>query len=195
MVLIDNCTRSRGNLNRNSYCSWSHSNPTHSNQWMERKRRRWSVGGDERQLEMVFLYCVDLVSFFVYGIVVDVFLWFWLFRWLLNQIDWRWIATHRLSNCKSPHHYHCGICFLPWIMVVFSGLTIFNGAYPVRYECHESTVWVELLQVLLEPWIAKRGKNRSCRCMLQWLWMGMCLNEWVADHMEREQGVLMEWRD
>ena len=29
-----------------------------------------------------------------------------------------------------------------------SGLTIFNGAYPVRYECHESTVWVELQQVL-----------------------------------------------
>ena len=30
------------------------------------------VGGDERELEMVFLYCVDLVSFFVYGIVLDV---------------------------------------------------------------------------------------------------------------------------
>ena len=106
------------------------------------------VGGDGREMVMVFLYCVDLVSFFVYGIVVDVFLWFWLFRWLLNQIDWRWIATHRLSNCKLPHHYHRGICFLPWIMVVFSGLTIFNGTYPVRYECHESTVWVELQQVL-----------------------------------------------
>ena len=153
------------------------------------------VGGDKRDMVMVFLYCVDLVSFFVYGIVVDVFLWFWLFRWLLNQIDWRWIATHRLSNCKLPHHYHRGICFLPWIMVVFSGLTIFNGAYPVRYECHESTVWVELLQVLLEPWIAKRGKNRSCRCVLQWLWMGVCLNEWVAYHMEREQtGIVDEMK-
>ena len=70
-----------------------------------------------------------------------------------------------------------------------SGLTIFNGAYPVHYECHESTVWVELLHVLLEPWIAKSGKNRSCRCMLQWLRMGVCLNAWVADHMEREQTV------
>ena len=30
------------------------------------------MGGDERQLVMVFLYCVDLVSFFVYGIVLDV---------------------------------------------------------------------------------------------------------------------------
>ena len=50
-----------------------------------------------------------------------------------------------------------------------SGLTIFNGAYPVRYECHESTVWVELQHELLEPWIAKRGKNRRCWCMLQWL--------------------------
>ena len=30
------------------------------------------MGGDERELVMVFLYCVDLVSFFVYGIVLDV---------------------------------------------------------------------------------------------------------------------------
>ena len=59
----------------------------------------------------------------------------------------KWIATHRLSKCKSPHHYHHGIRFLRWIMVVFSGLTVFNGTYPVRYECHESTVWVELQQV------------------------------------------------
>ena len=113
-ISLTTALEAEGNLNRNSYCSWSHSNPTDSNQWMERKRRRWSVGGDERQLEMVFLYCVDLVSFFVYGIVVDVFLWFWLFRWLLNQIDWRWIATHRLSNCKSPHHDYRGIRFLRW---------------------------------------------------------------------------------
>ena len=28
--------------------------------------------GAERELVMVFLYCVDLVSFFVYGIVLDV---------------------------------------------------------------------------------------------------------------------------
>ena len=73
-----------------------------------------------------------------------------------------------------------------------SGLTIFNGAYPVHYECHESTVWVELQHVLLEPWIAKRGKNRSCRCMLQWLRMGVCLNAWDAYHMEREQTVSVD---
>ena len=30
------------------------------------------MGGDERELVMVFLYYVDLVSFFVYGIVLDV---------------------------------------------------------------------------------------------------------------------------
>ena len=56
--------------------------------------------------------CIGFVCFFVYGIVLDVFLWFWLFSWLLNQIDWRWIATHRLSKCKSPHHDHRGIRFL-----------------------------------------------------------------------------------
>ena len=32
------------------------------------------VGSDKREMVMVFLYCVDLVSFFVYGIVLDVFL-------------------------------------------------------------------------------------------------------------------------
>ena len=30
------------------------------------------VGGDKREMVVVFLYCVDLVSFFVYGIVLDV---------------------------------------------------------------------------------------------------------------------------
>ena len=30
------------------------------------------VDSAERELVMVFLYCVDLVSFFVYGIVLDV---------------------------------------------------------------------------------------------------------------------------
>ena len=141
-----------------------------------------------------FIYvCIGLVSFFVYGIVLDVCLFDFDFSGdYVIELFGKWIATHRLSNCKLPHHYHRGICFLPWIMVVFSGLTIFNGAYPVRYECHESTVWVELLQVLLEPWIAKSGKNRSCRCVLQWLWMGVCLNEWVAYHMEREQTVSVD---
>ena len=30
------------------------------------------MGGDKREMVMVFLYCVDLVSFCVYGIVLDV---------------------------------------------------------------------------------------------------------------------------
>ena len=147
------------------------------------------VGGDERELVMVYL-CLYWFSFFVYGIVLDVCLFDFDFSGdYVIELFGKWIATHRLSKCKSPHHDHRGIRFLRWKMVVFSGLTIFNGAYPVRYECHESIVWVELLQVLLEPWIAKSGKNRSCRCVLRWLWMGVCLNEWVADHMEREQTV------
>ena len=151
-----------------------------------------------------FIYvCIGLVSFFVYGIVLDVCLFDFDFSGdYVNELFGKWIATHRLSKCKSPHHYHRGICFLPWKMVVFSGLTIFNGTYPVHYECHESTVWVELQHVLLESWIAKSGKNRSCRCVLQWLWMGVCLNEWDAYHMEREQTVsvdgmkrIMSWWD
>ena len=50
MDLIDNCTRSRGKLNRNSYCSWSHSNPTDSNQWMERIEE-----------EMIYIHSISIV--------------------------------------------------------------------------------------------------------------------------------------
>ena len=172
MDLIDNCTRSRGKLNRNSYCSWSHSNSTDSIQWMERKRRRWSVGG-----VWVSGGCWEGIGggLSVYILVLFLSLFMVLYLMCLFDFDFsgdyvielieEWIATHRLSKCKSPHHYHRGICFLPWKMVVFSGLTIFNGTYPVHYECHESTVWVELQHVLLEPWIAKSGKNRSCWCV------------------------------
>ena len=116
-----------------------------------------------------FIYvCVGLVSFFVYGIVLDVCLFDFDFSGdYVIELFGKWIATHRFSNYKSPHHDYRDTCFLRWIMVVFSGLTIFNGAYPVRYECHESIVWVKLQHVLLESWIAKSGKNRSCRWMLQ----------------------------
>ena len=156
MDLINNCARSRGKLNRNSYCSWSHSNPTDSNQWMERIEEEVKCGWClwvwvvMRGNWWWFIYvCVGLVSFFVYGIVLDVCLFDFDFSGdYVIELFGKWIATHRLSKCKSPHHDYRGICFLRWIMVVFSGLTIFNGAYPVRYECHESTVWVELQQVL-----------------------------------------------
>ena len=72
------------------------------------------VGGDKREMVMVFLYCVDLVSFFVYGIVLDVCLFDFDFSVdCLIKLFGICIATHRLSKCKSPHHYHRGICFLP----------------------------------------------------------------------------------
>ena len=71
------------------------------------------MGGDERQLEMVYLYCVDLVSFFVYGIVLDVCLFDFDFSGdCVIMLFGNSIATHRLSNCKSPHHDHHGIRFL-----------------------------------------------------------------------------------
>ena len=46
-----------------------------------------------------------------------------------------------------------------------SGLTIFNGAYPVHYECHDSAVYSNGLnysKCYLESWIAESDKNRSC---------------------------------
>ena len=120
MDLIDNCARSRGKLNRNSYCSWSHSNSTDSNQWMERKGRRWRVSG----------VCVcgwwwegigDGLSMFV----SVSFLCLWYCTWciyliltfqviMLSSCFGNSIATHRLSKCKSPHHDYRGIRFLRW---------------------------------------------------------------------------------
>ena len=136
---------------------------------------------------------IGFVSFFVYGIVLDVCLFDFDFSGdYVIELFGKWIATHRFSNCNLSHHDYRGIRFLRWIVVVCSGLTVLIGAYPVRYECHESTVWVELQHVLLEPWIAKSGKNRRCRWMLRWLWMGVCLNAWDAYHMEREQEVSVD---
>ena len=71
------------------------------------------VGGDKREMVVVFLYCVDLVSFFVYGIVLDVCLFDFNFSSdYVIELFGICIATHRFSNCKSPHHYYHGIRFL-----------------------------------------------------------------------------------
>ena len=71
------------------------------------------VGGDERELVMVFLYCVDLVSFFVYGIVLDVCLFDFDFSGgYVIELFGNSIATLPISECKSPHHDHRGIRFL-----------------------------------------------------------------------------------
>ena len=71
------------------------------------------VGGVGREMVMVFLYCVDLVSFFVYGIVLDVCIFDFDFSGdcVINMFG-NSIATHRFSKCKSPHHDYRGIRFL-----------------------------------------------------------------------------------
>mgnify|MGYP006876183289 FL=1 len=63
-----------------------------------------------------FIYvCVGLVSFFVYGIVLDVCLFDFDFSgYCVIKLFRKWIATHRLSKCKSPHHDYRGIRFLRW---------------------------------------------------------------------------------
>ena len=71
------------------------------------------MGDDKREMVMVFLYCVDLVSFFVYGIVLDVCLFDFDFSGdYVIELFGICIASHRLSKCKSPHHDYRGIRFL-----------------------------------------------------------------------------------
>ena len=72
------------------------------------------VGGDGRELVMVYLclcrsrlflclwYCTNCVYLILTFQVI-----------MLSSCFGDSIATHRLSKCKSPHHYHRGICFLP----------------------------------------------------------------------------------
>ena len=121
-------------------------------------------GEEEEEVECGWCLCVWVVMRgnwrWCFCIVLTLFLSLFMVLYLMCLFDFdfsgdyvielfgKWIATHRFSKCKSPHHDYRGICYLRWIMVVFSGLTVFNGTYPVRYECHESTVWVELQQVL-----------------------------------------------
>ena len=121
MDLIDNCTRSRGKLNRNSYCSWSHSNPTNSNQWMERKRRKWGVGGvcgcggwwEGNGDGLSMFVSVSSLSLFMVLYLMCLFDFDFSGDYVIELFG-KWIATHRLSNCKSPHHDYRGICFLWW---------------------------------------------------------------------------------
>ena len=147
MDLIDNCTRSRGKLNRNSYCSWSHSNPTNSNQWMERKRRRWRVSGIWESGWWFIYVCVGLFSFFVYGIVLDVCFFDFDFSGdYVIELFGKWIATHRLSKCKSPHHDYRGIRFLRWKDNWF-----WSHHLQWNISC---TLWV--------PWIHRMGWITAC---------------------------------
>ena len=90
-----------------------------------------------------FIYvCVGLVSFFVYGIVLDVCLFDFDFSSdYVIELFGKWIATHRLSKCKSPHHYHRGIRFLRWKD---------NWFWSHRLQWNiSSTLWV--------PWIHRMG--------------------------------------
>ena len=65
------------------------------------------VGGDKRELVMVFLYCVDLVSFFVYGIVLDVCLFDVDFSGdCVIELFGVCVATYLVNTSKSLHHYY-----------------------------------------------------------------------------------------
>ena len=121
MDLIDNGARSRRNLNRNSYCSWSHSNSTHSNQSMERKERRWGVGGiwvsggwwEGNGDGLSMFVSVLFLSLFMVLYLMCLFDFDFSGDYVIELFG-KWIATHRLSKCKSPHHDYRGIRFLRW---------------------------------------------------------------------------------
>ena len=89
-----------------------------------------------------FIYvCIGFVSFLCLWLY-----WMYLFDFdfsgdYVNELIEEWIATHRLSNCKSPHHDHRGIRFL---------------------RCVDNWFWSHHLQwsiscTLWVPWIHRMG--------------------------------------
>ena len=58
--------------------------------------------------------------------------------------------------------------------IIGSGLTVFNGTYPVRYECHESTVYSYGLNYSMYYW--NHGLQREAGIEA----VGVCFNgcEW-----------------
>ena len=113
------------------------------------------VEGDGRELAVVYL-CYYWSRFFLCYYCVVLYL-MCLFDYDFSgdcviKLFGMCIATHPISTSKSPHRYHYNTWFLRWIMVVCFSLTIFNGTYPVCYECHDSAVYsYELWHMLLEP--------------------------------------------
>ena len=91
-----------------------------------------------------FIYvCIGLVFFFVDGIVLDVCLFDFDFSGdYVIELFGKWIATHRLSKCKSPHHDHRGIRFL-WCI---DGCLLWSHRLQWNISC---TLWVS--------WIHRMG--------------------------------------
>ena len=71
------------------------------------------MGGDERELVMVF--CIVLTLFLSLFMVLYLmcFFDFDFSGGYVIELFGNSIATLPISECKSPHHDHRGICFLP----------------------------------------------------------------------------------
>ena len=94
-----------------------------------------------------FIYvCIGFVSFLCLWLY-----WMYLFDFdfsgdYVNELIEEWIATHRLSKCKSPHHDYRGIRFLRWKD---------NWFWSHRLQWNIScTLWV--------PWIHRMGWITAC---------------------------------
>ena len=114
-------------------------------------------GEEEEEVECGWCLCVWVVMrgkwWWFFCILLTLFLSKFMVLYLMCYFDsdfsgdyvielfGKWIATHRLSKCKSPHHYHHGICFLWWKD---------NWFWSHRLQWNIScTLWV--------PWIHRMG--------------------------------------
>ena len=93
-----------------------------------------------------FIYvCVGLVSLFM--VLCLMYLFDFDFSGdYVNELIEEWIATHRLSKCKSLHHDHRGIRFLRWKDNWF-----WSHYLQWNISC---TLWV--------PWIHRMGWITAC---------------------------------
>ena len=140
--------------------------------------------------------CIGFVSFFVYGIVLDVCLFDFDFSGdYVIELFGKWIATHRLSKCKSPHHYHRGIRFLRWKDNWF-----WSHHLQWNISCTLWVSWIHRIGWITASVIWNHGLQREARieavdvcfngCEWECVWMSGMLIIWNGN----KRGLLMKWR-
>ena len=143
-----------------------------------------------------FYVCIGLASLFVYGIVLDVCLFDFDFsgEYVIELIE-EWIATHRLSNCKSPHHDYRGIRFLRWKDNWF-----WSHHLQWNISCTLWVSWIHRIGWITASVIWNHGLQREAGieavgvcfngCEWECVWMSGLLIIWNGN----KRWVLMEWR-
>ena len=138
--------------------------------------------------------CIGFLSLFM--VVLDVCLFDFDFSGdYVIELFGKWIATHRLSKCKSPHHDYRGIRFLRWKDNWF-----WSHHLQWSISCTLWVPWIHRIGWITASVIWNHGLQRVARieavgvcfngCEWECVWMSGLLIIWNGN----KRWVLMEWR-